>query len=101
MLSILAITFLVKRGGQHDGTRKENIAQTFQRWLLVCVVLAFSITTLFTVGFQKEIAYATVDYTLRASIEDVRNDIRDVSNRNLLKVTREVALGWKQQTNRL
>ena len=93
MLSILAITVLVKRGGRHEhsGSRKENIAQTFQRWLLVCVVLAFGITIAFTQGFQSEIAYATVDYTLRANMEDVRNDIRDVSDRNLMDITKEIA----------
>ena len=93
MLAILAITFLVKRSGQHehDGGRKENIAQTFQRWLLVCVVLAFAVTTFFTHAFQSQIAYATVDYTLRASVEDVRNDIRDVSDRNLMNRTKEIA----------
>ena len=36
-------------------------------------------------------AYASVDYTLKASMQDVRNDIRDVSNRNLLEITREIA----------
>ena len=93
MLSILAITALVKRGGQHEhsGGRKENIAQTFQRWLLVCVVLAFGVTIVFTQAFQSRIAYATVDYTLRANMEDVRNDIRDVSNRNLMDITKEIA----------
>ena len=93
MLSILAITVLVKRGGQHEptGGRKENIAQTFQRWLLVCVVLAFGVTIIFTRAFQNRIAYATVDYTLRANMEDVRNDIRDVSDRNLMNLTKEIA----------
>ena len=92
MLSILAITFLVKRSGRHEHGResKENIAQTFQRWLLVCVVVAFSVTLFFTQAFQSQIAYATVDYTLRANLSDVRNDIRDVSNRNLLNITKDI-----------
>ena len=93
MLSILAITFLVKRSGQHESdiSRKENIAQTFQRWLLICVVLAFSITTFFTHAFQTSLAYAQVDYSLKASMEDVSRDIRDVSNRNLMNLTKEIA----------
>ena len=95
MLSIVAITVMVKHGNRHDhdGAKKENIeniAQTFQRWLLVCVVLAFAITLFFTHAFQSQIAYATVDYTLRASMADVRNDIRDVSNRNLLNITKDI-----------
>ena len=32
-----------------------------------------------------------MDYTLQANMEDVRNDIRDVSNRNLLNITNAVA----------
>ena len=102
MLSILAITFMGKRSGQHEheGNRKENIAQTFQRWLLVCVVLAFAATTFFTHAFQTQIAYASVDYTLNASMEDVRNDIRDASNRNLLNVTKEIALELPKNATR-
>ncbi|MBR5572805.1 MAG: SpoIIE family protein phosphatase [Oscillospiraceae bacterium] len=93
MLSIIVITVLVKRGApqEHGTERKENIAQTFQRWLLICVVVAFAVTTLFTHAFQSQIAYATVDYTLRASMEDVCNDIRDVSDRNLLGLTEMIA----------
>ena len=93
MVAILAITMLGKRNNQHehDESRKENIAQTFQRWLLICVVLAFSATTVFTHMFQSQIAYASVDYTLNASMEDVRKDIRDVSNRNLMSITKEIA----------
>ena len=93
MLSILAIIVLAKRGSKYgkDNSRKENITQTFQRWLLVCVVLAFGVTTVFTHAFQSRIAYATLDYTLRAHMEDVCKDINDVSNRNLLNITREIA----------
>ena len=93
MLAIVAVTVLAKRGGQyeHDTNGKENIAQTFQRWLLACVVLAFGATTLFSHAFQNQIAYATVNYTLQANLADVTNDIRDVSDRNLMDITKEIA----------
>ena len=93
MLSIVAITWLVKRNNQYERevNQKENISQTFQRWLLICVVVAFGVTTLFNHAFQSQIAYATVDYTLRANIEDVCKDIDDVSNRNLLDITKGIA----------
>lgn len=93
MLSIIAVTFLVKRNANNnaESTGKENIAQTFQRWLLICVVVAFGTTTLFSYAFQTGIAYAEADMTLKGSVEDVCNDIRDVSDRNLLKITRAVA----------
>ena len=93
MLAILAVTYAGKRGGPRgqEGGRKENIAQTFQRWLLVCVVLAFCATTFFTHAFQTRLAYAQVDYSLKASMGDVSRDIRDVSNRDLMELTREIA----------
>ena len=93
MLSIIAITVLVKRGGtQHsENNSKENIAQTFQRWLLICVILAFGATTLFSHAFQTQIAYASVNYTLKANLNDVRKDILDVSDRNLLGLTYKIA----------
>ena len=93
MLSIVAITWLVKRNSRYerDDNQKENISQTFQRWLLICVVVAFGVTTLFNHAFQSQIAYATADYTLRANIDDVCKDIDDVSDRNLLNITNGIA----------
>ena len=102
MLSIVAITALSNRSSHHEqaNVNKENIAQTFQRWLLVCVVLAFGVTAGFNHAFQNKIAYSTVDYTLRANMEDVRNDIRDVSNRNLLNITNAVANALPQNATK-
>jgi serine phosphatase RsbU (regulator of sigma subunit)/anti-sigma regulatory factor (Ser/Thr protein kinase) len=93
MLSIIAITVLAKRGGKQNSEikTKENIAQTFQRWLLICVVLAFGMTTLLSHAFQNRIAYTTVDYTLKSTLDDVCKDIQDVSDRNLLSITRKIS----------
>lgn len=89
MAAILAITLLSK-GGRRSNETQENISQTVQRWLLISVLLAFTLTMLFTNTFQTKLAYATVDYTLQNSLEDVRSDIRDVSNRNLLSLGERV-----------
>ena len=92
MLSIVVVKMLMNRSDQHEHERdnKENIAQTFQRWLLVCVVVAFGVTTLFNHAFQSQITTATVNYTLRANMEDIKNEIRDVSNRNLMNLTQKI-----------
>lgn len=90
MLSIIAVSLLArKKEQQHREAQK--IAQTFQRWLLVCVLLAFCVTGAFTHYFQTSIASTTTDNTLRLNLEDVRNDIRDASNENLLSLTRSMA----------
>ena len=54
-LSLLIITFVSKEKIIRRGTDK-GIAQTFQRWLLLCIILAYGITSLFTFNLQTGIA---------------------------------------------
>ena len=91
MLAIISLTVLVTRN-QPRRKETQKIAQTFQRWLLVCVLLAFLFTCVFTQFLQTRLAHATADYTLELNLNDVRNDIRDASNENLLKLARQTAL---------
>lgn len=93
MFSIISVSIIKNRIEKSDSSKKkkENITQTFQRWLLICVVLAFTATTVFSDMFFTQIAYADAKYTLKNSLEDVKNDIMDVSDRNLLEITRKVA----------
>jgi hypothetical protein len=53
-------------------------------------MLAFIVTSVFTFSFQTQIANATAEVMLQTNIQDVRNDIRDTSDRNLLKITHEI-----------
>ena len=93
MLSIVVIATLIKRGEKKRiiHKTKENLAQTFQKWLLICVIVAFSATIFFTHAFQTQIAHATAEMTLKTGLEDVRNDIKDISNRHLLDITKDIA----------
>lgn len=90
MFAILAVAFLAEKKEAFYQSR-EKIAQTFQRWLLVCVLLAFGITTMFTYFFQTNLARATADYNINISIQDVKKDIRDASDNNLLSITNKIA----------
>ena len=93
MVSIIVLTLLVKRGGkyEHNAASSENITQTFQRWLLISVVVAFSVTMVFTSTLQSKLAYAVVESTLHNGVEDVRNDILDASDQNLLAMVKVIA----------
>ena len=93
MMSIIALTLMVRRGGKHEHNTasSENITQTFQRWLLISVVVAFAVSMLFTSSFQTKLAYAVVEETLQNNVEDVRNDIRDASDQHLLTMVKVVA----------
>lgn len=90
MLCILSVVALSKR---KEPNRREvrKIAQSFQRWLLLCVLLAFLITCTFTNFLQTRLAESTTDETLRLNIEDVKEEIRSASDKHLLQLTQQIA----------
>ena len=71
--------------------RQRKISQTMLMWLLFCVVIAFAITTVLTHMLQTELSKKSTDDLLRLNIEDVRQDIIDASDRNLLKIAYNVS----------
>lgn len=97
MASLLAVTGPLHRKQPKDRSAKK-IAQTFQRWLLLCVVLAFAATGGFTWFFQTRLAFATANYTLNLNLQDVRQAIQDASDTHLLLLTRQIASELDNQT---
>ena len=72
-------------------TKQRKISQTMVKWLLVCVVIAFAITTVLTHSLQTRLSRQSTEELLRLNIEDVRQDIIDASDQNLLSIARNVA----------
>ena len=72
-------------------TKQRKISQTMVKWLLVCVVIAFGITTVLTHSLQTRLSKQSTEELLRLNIEDVRQDIIDASDQNLLSIARNVA----------
>ena len=92
-LSVMASVWMVSRmnGRKIASTGKnEKIAQTFQRWLLICVLAAFTVTMLFTGRFQTQLANAAADDLLKKSIADVEKSIMEASDTALLRITRQI-----------
>lgn len=77
-----------KKGARHD---LKNISQSFQRWLLICVTAGFLMTTIFTWALQTELAKNEAHDIAHINLEDVREDILDVSNENLLKLAKNIS----------
>lgn len=71
--------------------KKRRISQSFQRWLLILVAIALMATTAFLWIFQTRLAEQNAINLLRLNISDVREDIIDASDENLLKLTRQIA----------
>lgn len=90
----LAMLVVSSLAGELTQARRKKyrlqLAQTFSRWLLLCVVLAFVISSLFIYVLQTRLAVDDAEKMLSLYIEDVRDDINDASDENLLELTREI-----------
>ncbi|MBQ8227691.1 MAG: SpoIIE family protein phosphatase [Clostridia bacterium] len=71
--------------------KKQNISAAFRRWLLVLVVIAFLATTVFLWVSQTKISQNNAINLLALNISDVKEDIIDASDENLLKLTHQIA----------
>ena len=74
-----------------ERSRKPKISQAFQRWLLILVIVAFLATTAFLWVIQTSLSENNAINLLKLNISDVREDIIDASDENLLELTWQVA----------
>lgn len=91
MLAGALLSLLSEKECKSSRHNLKNISQSFQRWLLMCVTAGFLMTTVFTWALQTELAKNDANELIRLNIEDVREDILEASNKNLLELTREIA----------
>ncbi len=90
MLSVFVVTLIGKENIKRSYTTK-RITSVFQRWLLVCVVVAFLFSSIFIGVLQDKISENNSNELLKLNIDDVVSDISDASDENLLELTHLVA----------
>lgn len=78
--------------------KKRKISQSFQRGLFVLVITAFCVTTLFLWVFQTRIAKDNAIGLLELNISDVRQDIIDASDKNILNLCWKIAGELNQES---
>lgn len=90
MLAVLSVSLL---GKEKIYTPKEHrkLTQTFSRCLLAVVLVAFAVTSLFTFVLQTSFSTGDSEDLLSLNLSDVKADIEDASDENLLALTRSVA----------
>ena len=88
-LSLIIIAIISKEKVFRIG-RDRGIAQTFQRWLLICIILAYAVTSIFTYNLQTGIAETQVKANFTTTINDVENDVRIKSNAQLRDIAEKV-----------
>ncbi|MBP7175551.1 MAG: SpoIIE family protein phosphatase [Thermoclostridium sp.] len=90
MFALLAVSLLGKEKLHLDKEHKK-LSQSFSRWLFLVVLVAFLITSVLTYILQTSFSNRNSEALLRLNIADVKADIEDASNANLLRLTRGVA----------
>ena len=82
---------LMSNGLHRHIRRARSITQKVQTWMLVSVVAAYLITTGFTYILQTNMAYVNSKDLLMLNIADVKTELTERSNNEMLSVTRKVA----------
>ena len=88
-LSLFIITVISKERIIRRGKDK-GIAQTFQRWLLLCIVIAYCITSLFTYNLQTGVAEKQVEESFTTTMTDVITDVKSKSETSMLSIAKKV-----------
>ena len=68
----------------------ERIANTFQRWLLLCIVIAYFVTSTFTYILQNGMVQIETQEVFTAAINDVEADVKGKSDAALLTIAKNV-----------
>ena len=80
IVSLLSRERFVQRKGN------ERIANTFQRWLLACIVIAYLVTSTFTFILQNGMVRIETQEVFTTAINDVESDIKGKSDMQLLTI---------------
>ena len=86
----LSIVTLLSRNRIAGKKNKEKIANTFQRWLLVCIAVAFLATGVFTYILQSGMVKVETVEIFTTAMNDVEKDIKEKSDAELLEIAKAV-----------
>lgn len=95
-LTVMVSLLIVARIGKEKTSLNkatQGITQTFQRWLLVCILSAFVVTCGYSWIMQSELSNNNVERLLKLNLIDLHAEILDISDRNLLRIARQIAQG--------
>ncbi len=88
-IAIGMVSLLSKEKNTNNKGQKQ-ISQTFQFWLLVCIVLAFAATSIFTSVLQTRVSQTEAESVIKTNLNDVYHDVMDASDENLLSKTTKI-----------
>lgn len=100
--SIICVTLVSRERPlfPHRSVNDRRISKTFQKWLLVCVIIAYTLTSVFTFVLQDRMSKTETESVIDTAIADVIKDISDASDENLLEKTRAVARDYEASADK-
>ena len=75
----------------YEKKKKRRISETFAQWLLLALLLALVVATVFIYILQTRMSENNTEQLLRLNIEDVKQDIIDASDANILELSHTIA----------
>ena len=96
--ALIAIALISKEGIRRKKSG-EQIAETFQRWLLVCIVIAFLVTSTFTYILQNGMVKIETREVFTSAISDVVTSVSQKSNQHMLSVAESIKKRYLSDTS--
>jgi anti-sigma regulatory factor (Ser/Thr protein kinase) len=95
----IAIVSLLSRDRLLWKKNNEKISNTFQRWLLACIAIAFLITSAFTYVLQDGMVNVETQEIFTTAINDVESDIQGKSDAQLLDIAHRIRNEYERDPN--
>ena len=93
IIAIVRKEKIIRRG------KDKGIAQTFQRWLLLCILLAYLVTSSFTYRLQSGVAEKQVEESFTTTMNDVITDIKKKSDDTMLDIAKKVKAEYQENSS--
>ena len=77
----------------------DKIANTFQRWLLACIVIAYLVTSSFTYILQNGMVKIETQKVFTTAINDVETSVKEKSDDHLLSIAENVKAEYESNPN--
>lgn len=78
----------------------ERISQTFQRWLLICILAAYLVTSVYTYILQDGIASVETQKVFASAIKDTVLDVQGKSDEHMLAKAEQIRADYEKAPNR-
>ena len=92
----IIIVSLLNREWFKRNKGSERIANTFQRWLLLCIVVAYFVTSIFTFILQNGMVQIETQEVFTTAMNDVESDIKGKSDAQLLSIAEKVKAEYEK-----